>query len=431
MDINMKIKDLVKFGMTKTEAKIYLELIKLDETKIGEIIKKTGLHRGTVYNSINKLINKGFVTFIDKEDHRFYKVSGKMIFLNVIEDKLKEVSSNKKEVESFFQNMEKLKENNQNQQINVSYGLNAFKVNFLDMYKECKEKKMEYLFMGKGGEMVKIVGTGYYKYTQDLKKESKIKCRIIISKESRLLSYRKYQVGNARYLPIKVHSPLNLWIYGDKMLLVIWDSKPLITIRIISQQLADGFRNYFEGLWELSEKEQKYLESRQRLFNFNEFIGQAQESLDIFDICCMEPVHEGKDTILRLLKQGKKVRILMADKFSENFKRRVKLEEQYIKNLNESRILYEMKSAIANIKDIKARLKKKVNLEIRITDKKPIYTIVILDNKKGLYNKYGTEKGKYGSTQPTYIYEKEFDREFKIPIKIFEEYWNNAKPLKL
>ena len=56
----MDVNELVSFGMTKTEAKIYLEISKLDETKIGPIIKRTGLHRGTVYNAINDLIEKGF-----------------------------------------------------------------------------------------------------------------------------------------------------------------------------------------------------------------------------------------------------------------------------------------------------------------------------------------------------------------------------------
>mgnify|MGYP001585277646 CR=1 FL=1 len=80
----MDIQLLKEFGMTEVEAKIYLELLKLKKSPIGAIIKRTGLHRGTTYNSLNGLIKKGFVSFIDEDKIRYYSCSGEKIFEQIL-----------------------------------------------------------------------------------------------------------------------------------------------------------------------------------------------------------------------------------------------------------------------------------------------------------------------------------------------------------
>ncbi|MEM4271938.1 MAG: hypothetical protein QXD13_02535, partial [Candidatus Pacearchaeota archaeon] len=142
-------------------------------------------------------------------------------------------------------------------EIQVFYGIEAFKALFLEIYKECKKNKIEYLFQGRGGEMMEATGEGFYAYTQKLKKKLKIQCRIILSNETRRLSYRKYTVGNIRYLPTKVYSPINFWIYGDVILLVLFRASPLTIIKIKSNLLSDGFKNYFESLWAISSPSRK------------------------------------------------------------------------------------------------------------------------------------------------------------------------------
>ena len=147
----MEINELVLFGITKTEAKIYLEIAKLGETQIGPIIKRTGLHRGTVYNSINNLIGKGFLSFVDKDKHRFYKISNRKIFQNIIREKQKEIMDKSKNIEKFFENLEKYKEKSEKQDVQVFYGVKSFKNLFLEIYDECKKNNCEYLFQGRGG----------------------------------------------------------------------------------------------------------------------------------------------------------------------------------------------------------------------------------------------------------------------------------------
>lgn len=58
---NMSIKDLEKqlqkLGFSDNEAKVYLALLEIGFTTTGAVIKKTGLHRNIVYETLDKLVN--------------------------------------------------------------------------------------------------------------------------------------------------------------------------------------------------------------------------------------------------------------------------------------------------------------------------------------------------------------------------------------
>jgi len=250
----METNDLMSFGMTYTEAKIYKEISKLGKIPIGPIIKRTGLHRGTVYNCINNLIEKGFVGFIDK-DKRYYGVSGTGIFKDILKNKEKILKDERKKIEEYSKEISENNKKPGKQEVRVFSGVSAFKALFLEMLDECGEKKEPYISQALGGEMRKGVGGGFYKYSQKLKKRKGIKCRIILSKKSKDLPHHKYTEGDIRYLPSKIQSPVNFWIYCDKILFVVWEEKPVTIIKIQSGPLANSFKKYFDNLWEVGTRD--------------------------------------------------------------------------------------------------------------------------------------------------------------------------------
>jgi len=247
----MEIQPLIDAGLTKTEAKVYLELARIGETSIGNVIKSSGLHRGTVYNVLNNLAKKGFISFIDKDGKRYYKISGEKIFSNIFEQKKKTIESEEKNLEKLFSEFNRLKTSSA-QEVDVFYGTESFKTLFLEVYDSCKKTNSEYLFQGRGGEIQDTLGEAFYKYSQKLKKKMKIKCRAILDLENRKHSYHKYVIGSLKYLTSKSQSPVSFWIYGDTVLIVLFGAKPLTSIRIKSEGLSDSFRGYFEYLWSIS-----------------------------------------------------------------------------------------------------------------------------------------------------------------------------------
>jgi sugar-specific transcriptional regulator TrmB len=242
----------MSFGITLTEAKIYQEIAKSPETKIGPIIKASGLHRGTVYNAIESLIEKGFICFIDQEKQRFYKISGKKIFESIIRERQRETKETKAKIDSLFGDIIKNQEPNKRQEVEVFYGVSSFKNLFLEMLDICKKKKIEYLFNGRGCEMQEATGEAFYKSAEKMKKCLGIKCRIIFDRSTAKKPYHRYIIGNIRYLPTTIGSPVNFWIYDDIVLIVLFGVSPLASVRMQSKILSDAFKNCFERLWKVT-----------------------------------------------------------------------------------------------------------------------------------------------------------------------------------
>jgi sugar-specific transcriptional regulator TrmB len=59
----MNTKILEDIGLTKTEIKIYLALLKLGQSTTTNIIKDAGIHASKVYEFLDKLIKKGLVSY--------------------------------------------------------------------------------------------------------------------------------------------------------------------------------------------------------------------------------------------------------------------------------------------------------------------------------------------------------------------------------
>lgn len=250
----MELQPLIDSGMTRTEAIIYLGVAKNPKTTIGPIIKRTGLHRGTVYNSLNRLIEKGFLGFTDKDGSRFYYISGEKVFDEIFDEKEKNIEKDKDMVKNFLGEVSNITHMGDQEMVGIFHGSTAFKTIFLSIYDECKKNNMEYIYMGRGGEMMEEVGIVFYRYVQRLKKQMKVKCRIILGEDTVDMKYKKYVYGNIRHLPTKVKGQVNFWIYGDNIVMVSFRTKPLTIIKIKSEPLAQSLKNYFENLWEISKK---------------------------------------------------------------------------------------------------------------------------------------------------------------------------------
>ena len=60
----MDISILEDIGLTNAEIKVYLALLELGSSTAGPILEKSKLQNSVVHMTLNKLIDKGFVTFI-------------------------------------------------------------------------------------------------------------------------------------------------------------------------------------------------------------------------------------------------------------------------------------------------------------------------------------------------------------------------------
>ena len=78
---------LEELGLSTAEAKIYLALLELGQSKTGKIIDITHLQSSTVYHVMGSLIEKGLVSFIIKGKVKYYQAEPPESFLLFLEEK--------------------------------------------------------------------------------------------------------------------------------------------------------------------------------------------------------------------------------------------------------------------------------------------------------------------------------------------------------
>src|SRR3989344_5601969 len=80
-------------GLTKTEAKIYLALLELGPSLAGEITKKSGIHRRSVYDAIERLIEKGLVSYMKTNNRKYFEAVKPDRLLDILREKEENIKS--------------------------------------------------------------------------------------------------------------------------------------------------------------------------------------------------------------------------------------------------------------------------------------------------------------------------------------------------
>src|SRR3989344_3624431 len=112
---------LEELGLSEAEAKVYLTLIETGTTLAGLIIKKTGLHRGTTYQILQRLKEKGLVSSIIKGKKQYFEPASPDRLMDVLkerQDKLQSV------LPALNQKLEASKEK---QEVTVYYGVKGIR----------------------------------------------------------------------------------------------------------------------------------------------------------------------------------------------------------------------------------------------------------------------------------------------------------------
>src|SRR3989344_1554284 len=66
---------LQQSGLSEGESRVYLALLKLGSSPVNKIKEETKLHRTTIYDFIEKLLNKGLVNYVIRNSVKYYKAT--------------------------------------------------------------------------------------------------------------------------------------------------------------------------------------------------------------------------------------------------------------------------------------------------------------------------------------------------------------------
>ena len=83
--INTKI--LEELGLTKSEIKVYISLLKIGESKKDAIVKSSKISPSKLYDVTNKLMQKGLVSVILKNNIKHFRAAPPEAIIHFIKEK--------------------------------------------------------------------------------------------------------------------------------------------------------------------------------------------------------------------------------------------------------------------------------------------------------------------------------------------------------
>src|SRR3989344_1088262 len=245
----MGLEILSRIGLTRNEIKVYNSLFSLRSSTAGAIIKKTGLFRPRVYDSLDRLVNKGLVSFVVINGVKNFQAANPQRLSDFIREKESELEAlRSNEIGSLITELtkrRKIPETN----IQVYMG-NGVKTVLDDMLEELRGGKSYTAFAG--GQFKPKMGAYYSKF-QNSKRRLMVKSRFLYDesmRESKEILETTY--GKWRFHEKKYHSPTDMFIYNDKVIITIWNAQPYFAIFIQNSEVAKIYRDYFDLVWNIS-----------------------------------------------------------------------------------------------------------------------------------------------------------------------------------
>jgi len=247
----MDIEELKKVGLSPTEAKLYLRLLKNGASDVKTLVESTGLYKTNTYEALERLCKKGIISKIVEEKKRVYHVQKPESFIEFIEKKKRELEEQSKIVKDLAKNIESMKKNaNSAETAAVFRGISGVR----QIYSEIINEKLDYLVFGSPKESDELIGDYYWQNLHLKQKEHHVKAKAIFHKSLRNWKEKiDSNILDLRFFDEKFESLTETTIYGSKVAFVIWSDIPWVII-IDNSHLADSYRQLFNMLWKIAKK---------------------------------------------------------------------------------------------------------------------------------------------------------------------------------
>ena len=237
----MEIKGLRTIGLSKGETKIYLAILNAGNSSINRIHEVAGMERRAIYDIINKLIEKGLISYTLEKGKRTYQCSNPNKLVNEIQKRIDSLKKFEKEIPSINKVYKSSKPRIMSE---VYRGIEGIKAIFEDML----NYKDNY-FLGGGWYIITQLSYFWPNYNKR-RIEAGVKWYNLVRSEFKGKKSHNEKLMSVKYLPAEFSgSPSVIFIYGNKVVNVLWD-KEFYAFMTECKEIAENHKKYHKYLWD-------------------------------------------------------------------------------------------------------------------------------------------------------------------------------------
>lgn len=243
----MNISGLNELGLSDGQIAVYSALLDLGISSLNSIHEKTGIERRNIYDILNKLIEKGLVSYTIESKVRKYQCTHPSKIREEIDTKVKELTLLRSEIPNIIDAFNKSKPLIRAE---VYRGNEAIKA----LLNEMLEYKFSYWIGGNAG-VEKTSLNIWFSHWMKRRAESKHMMYDLVdhgmhlkglpsnnTSKHKKLYYQYWQ------LPKDLSSPMVIAIFGNKVAQILWSDQPFAFV-LESEEIKISFEKYFHHFW--------------------------------------------------------------------------------------------------------------------------------------------------------------------------------------
>jgi len=249
----MDTKTLENIGLTDGEIRVYIALIKLGPSTSGPITDKSRVSRSKIYHILERLMQKGLVSYIIREKTRYYQAEDPVKIKDYVNKKEKELKKQKEEVDKLIPQLQLQKELEKTKsEAQIYKGFKGVQTIIEHVYQKLKKGETFYCLGIPSFQEEKY--HSFYKYDHLRRIRAGIKCDLLFNKGTSreiMKNRNSYKGSDARYMLLPMDTPVWILVYKDVTALIL-QSDEQMSIEITNKQIAKSFKEYFNAFWKLS-----------------------------------------------------------------------------------------------------------------------------------------------------------------------------------
>lgn len=244
----MQLEILRKIGLTQGEIRVYSALVKIGKSSTGPIMENSNISSSKVYLILEKLIQKGFVSYIIENNVRKYQMANPKNIIYFIEKKENEIKNIKSEAAELVTHLSSITGTYEKESAQIYKGFAGMRVAFQNLLDEL-DKGDDFLFFSLSGEEYSSKVKILFDIVNRKRTEKGINSKGIID-----IKYKKIfkEITDKRELAEVKFShlslPSSISIGKNRILLLLFEENPIV-FEIISKRNTEKYKTFFYNLW--------------------------------------------------------------------------------------------------------------------------------------------------------------------------------------
>jgi sugar-specific transcriptional regulator TrmB len=236
---SMDTKVLEEIGLTNAEIKVYLALLELGTSNAGPILDRTGMQNSVVHLALNRLIEKGIVSYVKEGRRKQYQAANPKHLIEYMNEK-------KERLEGVLPQLLAIEATaKEKPEVIIFRGIRGIKEL---LYELLEAGGSEHHTFGSTKKSLMMGDAWWVAYHKKRAKKG-IKAMLLFNES---LAYWKAEVkypkSEVRYTKEGFEPLTETIIRNDKIGLIIWSDKP-IGMLIHQKEAAESYDKFFQMMW--------------------------------------------------------------------------------------------------------------------------------------------------------------------------------------